>query len=471
MDDRAIVARQLGRPPRAFRRVAVRCPFGSPAVTEQDPYDADGNPFPTTYYLTCPQLVAALARIEAAGGVERWSRAQPRRPPSSPARSSGRRRSSGALRRELAGERRGRTTALRSSSESGARASPGRLKCLHAHAAFALARPGYVTRRADPRGGRPALAPDALLLRRRRRARSASIRAVTADVESARRDWEEAYRRLREEARDPSRADGLHVELGGGDRRAPQASRLDVHAPRARDASTARRTPGRARPSPSERAARTWLGDARRSWRARRSISTPAARSTTSRRGGACSNDRAETARAKPQRRKLLVRASARPPSARARVPPRDRLRAHARRAGRAGRSRHERPHAHAAPAGAAGAHGDRDGDLALTGGRGSSARYSSSEASSRPATMIPTAQSEADPDPDPATREEERVGDRDEPDEHENRRDRADRDRDQALGNRVGQARRRTRAARPGARRRARGRGRPSRSFPCASR
>ncbi|MBA2383067.1 MAG: DUF501 domain-containing protein, partial [Actinobacteria bacterium] len=72
-DDRALVERQLGRPSRAFRRVAVRCPFGAPAVTEQAPYDEDGKPFPTTYYLTCPQLVAAVARLEAAGGVERWS--------------------------------------------------------------------------------------------------------------------------------------------------------------------------------------------------------------------------------------------------------------------------------------------------------------------------------------------------------------------------------------------------------------
>ena len=74
MDDAAVVSRQLGRAPRAFRRVVVRCPFGRPAVTEQEPYDADGEPFPTTYYLTCPHLVAAVSRLEAAGGVERWSR-------------------------------------------------------------------------------------------------------------------------------------------------------------------------------------------------------------------------------------------------------------------------------------------------------------------------------------------------------------------------------------------------------------
>src|SRR5688572_19674246 len=74
-DDRELVERQLGRQPRAFRRVVCRCPFGRPAVTEQAPYDRAGEPFPTTYYLTCPHLVAAVARLEAAGGVERWGEA------------------------------------------------------------------------------------------------------------------------------------------------------------------------------------------------------------------------------------------------------------------------------------------------------------------------------------------------------------------------------------------------------------
>jgi len=58
VDDREIVERQLGRAPRAFERVAVRCPFGRPAVTEQAPFDASGEPLPTTFWLTCPQLVA-----------------------------------------------------------------------------------------------------------------------------------------------------------------------------------------------------------------------------------------------------------------------------------------------------------------------------------------------------------------------------------------------------------------------------
>src|SRR5512133_1316136 len=75
MRDEEIVERQLGRRPRAFRGVAVRCPFGRPAVTEQAPFDATGKPFPTQYYVTCPYLVAAISRLEAAGGVERWSAA------------------------------------------------------------------------------------------------------------------------------------------------------------------------------------------------------------------------------------------------------------------------------------------------------------------------------------------------------------------------------------------------------------
>src|SRR5262249_35180699 len=75
LTDEEIVERQLGRPPRAFRGVVVRCPFGRPAVTEQAPVDDAGHPFPTQFWVTCPHLVAAISRLEAAGGVERWSRA------------------------------------------------------------------------------------------------------------------------------------------------------------------------------------------------------------------------------------------------------------------------------------------------------------------------------------------------------------------------------------------------------------
>jgi uncharacterized protein len=142
MDDQAIVERQLGRTPRAFRRVAARCRYGLPAVTEQDPYDLQGEPFPTTYYLTCRHLVAAVSRLEAAGGVERWSR----RAATDPELAASLRdatEAQRALRRDLAGGRGGRDDGSSLALGIGGARDTGNLKCLHAHAAFALARPGY----------------------------------------------------------------------------------------------------------------------------------------------------------------------------------------------------------------------------------------------------------------------------------------------------------------------------------------
>jgi len=141
--DRAVVAAQLGREPRAFSRVVVRCPFGRPAVTEQSPYDPDGEPFPTTYWLTCRHLVAAVSRLEAAGGVERWTAAVAADPAlaESLARADDDQR---RVRAELAAAATGRDGgASLALGVGGAAAARGSLKCLHAHAAFALARPGY----------------------------------------------------------------------------------------------------------------------------------------------------------------------------------------------------------------------------------------------------------------------------------------------------------------------------------------
>ncbi|HMB18176.1 MAG TPA: DUF501 domain-containing protein [Gaiellaceae bacterium] len=142
MDDRAVVERQLGRTPRAFRRVVLRCPFGAPAVTEQAPYDAAGEPFPTTYYLTCRHLVAAVSRLEAAGGIERWSGAiaQDAKLADSLSRATEEQR---AVRRALADGRIGQEGGASLELGIAGSSRPEKLKCLHAHAAFALARPGY----------------------------------------------------------------------------------------------------------------------------------------------------------------------------------------------------------------------------------------------------------------------------------------------------------------------------------------
>ena len=142
-EDRAVVQRQLGRPPRAFRRVAVRCPFGRPAVTEQAPYDVSGEPFPTTYYLTCRHLVAGVSRLEAAGGVDRWSELAAEDPELrlSLDRTTEEQR---AIRRQLAAGTVGPDGGASLELGIGGSSSLLRLKCLHAHVAFALAHPDYV---------------------------------------------------------------------------------------------------------------------------------------------------------------------------------------------------------------------------------------------------------------------------------------------------------------------------------------
>lgn len=140
--DRDLVARQLGREPRAFGRVVVRCPFGRPAVTEQQPYDREGEPFPTTYYVTCRHLVAAISRLEAAGGVERWTRAAEEDPELAASRAAADDEQR-ELRRALAEGKTGRDGGAALALGVGGAGRTGSLKCLHAHAAFALARPGY----------------------------------------------------------------------------------------------------------------------------------------------------------------------------------------------------------------------------------------------------------------------------------------------------------------------------------------
>ena len=99
-------------------------------MTKQDSQDEAGRPFPTTFWLTCPHLVAAVSRLEAAGGVERWTRAVARDP-----------NLAESLERGHAEQRMMRPQL--DLGIGGARPGARTLKCLHAHVAFALARPGY----------------------------------------------------------------------------------------------------------------------------------------------------------------------------------------------------------------------------------------------------------------------------------------------------------------------------------------
>jgi hypothetical protein len=128
--DLAAVAAQLGRPQRGTRAVAHRCPCGLPDVVETTPRLADGTPFPTLYYLTCPRAVAACGRLEAAG-VMREMNAQLAGDPELAARYRAAHEDY-LTRRDAIAE----VPEIKGISAGG---MPGRVKCLHALLAHSLA--------------------------------------------------------------------------------------------------------------------------------------------------------------------------------------------------------------------------------------------------------------------------------------------------------------------------------------------
>jgi exopolyphosphatase/guanosine-5'-triphosphate,3'-diphosphate pyrophosphatase len=71
--DLQIVREQLGRAVTTRFTVVARCPGGHPLVIRNEPFDADGRPFPTTFWLTCPTAVKAVARLESAGWIARMN--------------------------------------------------------------------------------------------------------------------------------------------------------------------------------------------------------------------------------------------------------------------------------------------------------------------------------------------------------------------------------------------------------------
>ena len=140
--DREAIERQLGRPPRALAGVAARCPLGGPSVIAQRPYDEAGQPFPTTFWLSCRAFVRAVGELESSGGIAALEADLAARPG---LRQSRRRADArvAAMRAELddGGRRADAGAALTTSLEGGVPSAP--LKCLHAHAAAALAVPPY----------------------------------------------------------------------------------------------------------------------------------------------------------------------------------------------------------------------------------------------------------------------------------------------------------------------------------------
>jgi hypothetical protein len=66
-EDELALAAQLRRVPRGVAGVAWRCPCGKPGVIATKPRLPDGTPFPTFYYLTCPNAVSACSTLESSG--------------------------------------------------------------------------------------------------------------------------------------------------------------------------------------------------------------------------------------------------------------------------------------------------------------------------------------------------------------------------------------------------------------------
>ena len=126
--DVSAVAALLGRPPKADFVVAVRTSSGAPAVLKNAPFERDGTPMPTRYWLADPALIAAVGRIEAAGGVRAAEAAvDPLALASAHARYAGERDA------EIGPDHRGPRP------NGGVAGTRTGVKCLHAHYAWFLA--------------------------------------------------------------------------------------------------------------------------------------------------------------------------------------------------------------------------------------------------------------------------------------------------------------------------------------------
>lgn len=69
--DLRTVREQLGREPTTPFSVVARCAPGHPLVIRNHPLDAEGRPFPTLFWLTCPEAAKAVSRLESEGWIAR----------------------------------------------------------------------------------------------------------------------------------------------------------------------------------------------------------------------------------------------------------------------------------------------------------------------------------------------------------------------------------------------------------------
>jgi exopolyphosphatase/guanosine-5'-triphosphate,3'-diphosphate pyrophosphatase len=109
--------------------VVARCGPGHPLVIRNHPIDPEGNPFPTLYWLTCPETVAAVSRLESEGWIKRLNE----RAEVDPKLRTALRRAHEAYAKE-----RGRVVPG-AEAWGGVGGTAQGLKCLHAHYAYRLA--------------------------------------------------------------------------------------------------------------------------------------------------------------------------------------------------------------------------------------------------------------------------------------------------------------------------------------------
>ncbi|MEO8424642.1 MAG: DUF501 domain-containing protein [Actinomycetota bacterium] len=127
--DLIAVREQLGREPTTSFTVVARCTGGHPLVIRNAPRDAAGAPFPTTYWLTCPDAGKAVARVEADGWISRFNERERTDPRFAQALNDAHRSYAEDRARDL-------PEALDDGGVGGTRRG---VKCLHAHYAFHLA--------------------------------------------------------------------------------------------------------------------------------------------------------------------------------------------------------------------------------------------------------------------------------------------------------------------------------------------
>ncbi len=130
--ERCLVARQIGRAPREPWRVAVRCQWGRPSAIASPSRLADGTPFPTLFWLTCPWLIESVGALESAGLLAEWNERT-----GSDVDLAAQLDATDIALRELRADESGGEDACASVGVAGQR-DPARVKCLHAHVALTL---------------------------------------------------------------------------------------------------------------------------------------------------------------------------------------------------------------------------------------------------------------------------------------------------------------------------------------------